>query len=293
MMQVASSVAASASSSRLGGPAPAPAFASASAAAPMAALAAAASPAAGSNNNHAVVQLKDFDVSQINFEPVTKNARNGKSVRITYGPSKVPIRIQLPELFIPFEMKQMPDDIHPGEFTYNFEAALNGYDEEDKADKVNLVRELYLKLKAFDKLVFDTCVARSPEWLGEAKKPEVVEEFHKRVLRHNNPKFSPLVRVKAMRLNANGDMPRVFDKANNNAPIDITTLSKGTRAKLIVTIPSVWLVNKNFGVSIKLFQACVTSRPMVNWQDYAFNDEEDAGTGAGGACRMDDDSNDF
>jgi hypothetical protein len=266
---------------------------SVAASAPMAA-AALGSPAAnyssGSiSNNSPIVQLKDFDVSLINFEPITKNKNNGKSVRITYGPSKAPIRVQLPELFIPFEMKQMPDDIHPGEFTYNFEAALNGYDEEGKDGKVNIVRELYLKLKAFDKLVFDTCVARSPEWLGEAKKPEVVEEFHKRVLRHNNPKFSPLMRVKAMRLNANGDMPKVFDRANNNAPIDITTLSKGTRAKLIVTIPSVWLVNKNFGVSIKLFQACVTSRPMVNWQDYAFNDDEDAG----GACRMEDDSNDF
>ena len=217
-----------------------------------------------------VILLKDFDINKVNFEAVTKNARNGKSVRITYDTTKQPLRIQLPEMFIPFEMKQHQDDMRPGEFTYNFEAALQGYDEEGSK-----MHELYTKLKQLDEKVLSTCVERSVEWLGEAKKPDVVEEFHRKLVRQNNPKYSPILKVKAMKLNANGDMPKVFDKTNNNMPLEITALTKGAKARLIVTIPSVWLVNKNFGVSVKLFQACVTSRPAVSSSDYAFKDEDE------------------
>lgn len=217
-----------------------------------------------------VILLKDFDPSKVQFEPATKNARNGKSVRITYGDTKQPLRIQLPELFIPFDMKQMPDDARPGEFTYSFETALQGFDEEG-----NKAKDLYDKMSQIDHLVLNTCVERSAEWLGETKNREVVEEFYRKLIRPHNPKFSPLLRIKAMRLNASGDMPKVFDKSNNNSLLDVSALTKGVRVKLIVTIPSVWLVNKNFGVSIKLFQACVTGKPSASISDYAFQDDDE------------------
>lgn len=238
------------------------------------ATASAASPAVSASAQNAsgnsVILMKDFDISQVNFEQVTRNAKNGKSVRITYGPKKQPLRIQLPDMAIPFEIKQMSDDLHPGSYTYTFEVALNGYDEAGSK-----VKMMYDKLRQLDELIINTCVEKSAEWLGESKRKEVVEEFHKKLLRQNNPKYSPLLRVKAARMNNNGDMPKVFDKTSSNTLLAVESLTKGARAQLIVTIPTVWLINKNFGASVKLYQACITSRPMANNDDYAFCDDEE------------------
>lgn len=237
-------------------------------ASPVATSASASSQSNATNNS--VILMKDFDISKVNFEQVTRNAKNGKSVRITYGPKKQPLRIQLPDMAIPFEIKQMPDDLHPGNFTYTFEVALNGYDEAGSK-----VKMMYDKLRELDELIINTCVEKSAEWLGETKRKEVVEEFHRKLLRQNNPKYSPLLRVKAARMNNNGDMPKVFDKTSNNTLLTVESLTKGARAQLIVTIPTVWLINKNFGASVKLYQACVTSRPLANNDDYAFCDDEE------------------
>lgn len=228
-----------------------------------------------------VMLIKDFDISQVNFEAINRNARNGKSIRLSYGPSKQPIRLQLPEIFIPFEIKQMPDDMRPGEYSYTFEAALQGYDEEG-----NKMQDLYKKLSELDNKILDICEERSLEWFGEKKKREVIKEFHRNLVRQNNPKYSPLVRIKAARLNAAGELPKVFEKSGSGQSLPLTALTKGARVKLIVTIPSVWMVNKNFGVSLKLYQACVTERPAsLNNDDYAFKDDDDddadAGNGTG------------
>ena len=219
----------------------------------------------------AVMLIKDFDVSQVNFEAMNRNARNGKSIRLTYGPNKAPIRLQLPEIFIPFEIKTMADDLHPGEFTYTFEAALQGYD-----DAGSKVQELFKKLSDLDERILSVCEERSVEFFGENKKREVVQEFYRKLVRQNNPKYSPNVRVKVARINAAGEMPKVFDKAGPGQNLPITALTKGARAKLIVNLPSVWMVNKNFGVSLKLYQACVTDRPAsLSNDDFAFKDEDD------------------
>lgn len=223
------------------------------------------------SSSNPIMLLKDFEVNQVNFEAINRNARNGKSIRLTYGPNKQPIRLQLPDIFIPFDIKQMPDDMRPGEFTYTFEAALQGYDEEG-----NKVRELYNKLMDLDSRILDICEERSLEWFGEKKRREVIQEFHRKLVRQNNPKFSPVVRVKIARINAAGEMPKVFEKSGTGQSLPVTVLTKGARAKLIVTIPSVWMVNKNFGVSLKLYQGCVIERPAtMNNDDYAFKDDDD------------------
>lgn len=223
------------------------------------------------SQSSSILLLKDFDINLVNFEAINRNQRNGKSIRLTYGPDKQPIRLQLPEVFIPFDIKQMPDDLHPGEFTYSFEAAMNGYDEEG-----NKVREMFKKLTDLDTKVLDVCEDRSAEWFGEKKRREVIEEFHRKLVRQSNPKYSPVTRVKVARINAAGEMPKIFDKSGPGSSLPIVALSKGARVKLIVTIPSVWMVNKNFGVSLKLYQACVTERPSsISNDDFAFKDDEE------------------
>lgn len=218
-------------------------------------------------NINATVLYKDFDVNLINFEPVSKNKMGGKMVRVTYGPTKQPIRIQSPNIYMPFGVSTYTDE-KTGETSHSIDAAFRGYQEDVK------VKKFYDLMNAIDEKIVKTCVERSTEWLGKAMSIEVVREFFRPLVRPpKDEKYSPLLKIKVAPLNRSGQMPKVFDVADVSEPRDLSFILKGSVAAVILTIPMVWFVNKTFGVSAKLFQAAVVSRPVVT-ESFAFTPED-------------------
>lgn len=218
-------------------------------------------------NTNATVLYKDFDVNLINFEPVSKNKMGGKMVRVTYGPNKQPIRIQSPNIYMPFGVSTYTDE-KTGETSHSIDAAFRGYQEDAK------VKKFYDLMNAIDDKIVKTCVERSAEWLGKAMSAEVVREFFRPLVRPpKDEKYSPLLKIKIGPLNRSGQMPKVFDLADVSEPKDLSFILKGSVAAVILTIPMVWFVNKTFGVSAKLFQAAVASRPVVT-ESFAFAPED-------------------
>lgn len=214
------------------------------------------------------ILFRDFDASQINFEPVSKNKLGGKMVRMTYGPEKTPLWLQTPEMYIPFDVSHHNED-GQSNVNFTFEVALQGYNEEGSKMKT-----FFDKITQLDEHVVNTCVERSVEWIGDKKGQEVVQEFYRKLLRHKNPKYSPIMKVKVAQLKSDGTLPTLFDSANSNATLDILSLSKGVRGKFILAFQSVWFVNKTFGVTAKLIQASVTQRPQTALNNYAFVDDD-------------------
>lgn len=222
------------------------------------------------NNNMAInatILYKDFDPSLINFEPVSKNKMGGKMVRITYGPTKQPIRIQTPELYLPFGVSVYTDE-KSGEVSQSIDAAFRGYKEDTR------VKKFYDTMNAIDEKIVKACAERSSEWLGKPMSMDVIREFFRPLVKPpREEKYSPLLKIKVASLNRNGQLPKVFDIEDVQEPKDMGYIMKGTVAKLIVTIPMVWFVNKTFGVSARLFQAAVVSRPVVT-ENFAFAAED-------------------
>jgi hypothetical protein len=223
-------------------------------------------------NNSQVIMYKDFDASLINFDVVSKNKMGGKMVRVTYGPNKQPVRIQSPDLYLPFGVGTYTDE-KTGEVVYSIDAALKGYQDNPK------VKAFHDVLLDIDKRILDTCVESSPDWLGKPMSKEVVQEFFRPLVKPpRDEKYSPLFKIKISPVNKSGGLPKVFDMKDPGNPKDMDFVIKGSTARFIVTIPSVWFVNKTFGVSARLFQAAVTSRPIQN-ENFAFareDDDEDA-----------------
>lgn len=218
-------------------------------------------------NNNNVILYKDFDPSLLNFEPVTKNKMGGKMVRITYGPSKQQVRIQTPELYLPFGVGTYTDE-KTGEVSQSLDVAFRGYQDNEK------VAKFYNVMQAFDHKVIDTCVERSVEWMGKTMSSEVIREFFRPMVKPpKDEKYSPLMKIKITTLNQSGQMPKIFDLNNQGQTRDLSYVLKGTVAKFIITIPTVWFVNKNFGVSSRLFQAAIVSRPIPN-DNFAFTAED-------------------
>jgi hypothetical protein len=217
------------------------------------------------NMDSNVIMYKDFDASLINFDVASKNKMGGKMVRVTYGPNKQPLRIQSPDLYLPFGVGAYADE-KTGEVVYSIDAALKGYQDNPK------VKAFHEMLTAIDDRIVGTCVERSPEWLGKPMGREVVQEFFRPLVKPpRDEKYSPLFKIK---ITNTGAPPRVFDMKDPGNPKDLDFVIKGSTARFIVTIPSVWFVNKTFGVSARLFQAAVTSRPIQN-ENFAFAEEED------------------
>lgn len=217
----------------------------------------------------AVIMYKDFDASLLNFEPVAKNKMGGKMVKITYGPNKQPVRIQTPDLYLPFGVGTYTDD-KTGEVVYSIDSAIKGIEENPKIKKFSEV------LKAVDDAILKACAEKSVEWLGKTMSMEVIKEFFRPLVKPpKDPKYSPLFKIKIPQ----GSQPKVFDMSSPEIPRDLDYISRGSTARFIVTIPSVWFVNKTFGVSARLFQAAITNRPAQN-DNFAFVDEDGDGPAA-------------
>lgn len=230
--------------------------------------------------NSAVILYKDFDASLINFEPVSKNKMGGKMVRLTYGPNKQPIKIQSPELYLPFGVGTYTDE-KTGEVTHSIDAALKGMEENPR------VKMFHEKMEALDESILNACVEKSQEWLGKSMNREVIKEFFRPLIKPpKDPKYSPLFKIKVIPLNKSRQMPKVYDVANVSDSKELSYIVKGTSAKFIISINSVWFVNRTFGVSARLFQAAITQRPVMN-ESFAFEAEEDEDYG--GAIDFQDD----
>lgn len=215
-----------------------------------------------------IILYKDFDPELMNFDSVSKNKMGGKMVRITYGPNKQPIKIQTPELYLPFGVGTYTDE-KTGECTQSMDVAFRGYEEDAK------VKAFYNVMQDIDRKLVTTCVERSSEWLGKSMSTEVIREFFRPLVKPpKDEKYSPLMRIKVVPLNRSGQTPKIFDVHDVRDAKDLAYMVKGTVAKFIITIPFVWFVNKTFGGSNRLFQAAVVSRPIVN-ESFAFALEED------------------
>lgn len=220
-----------------------------------------------SNNN--VILYKDFDPKLLNFDAASKNKMGGKSVRISYGPNKQPVRIQTPALYLPFGVSKYTDE-KTGETTQSIDASFRGLDTDPK------MQTFYNIVKAIDEQVMTTCVERSTEWLGKPMSLDVIKEFFRPLVKPpKDEKYSPLMKIKVVALPGGGQMPKIFDARDTSTPVDgnLDYFCKGSVAKFIVTIPSVWFVNKTFGVSARLFQSVVMSRPVSN-ESFAFAQED-------------------
>jgi hypothetical protein len=187
-----------------------------------------------------------------------------------------PFRLQTDEMLVPFEVKSYNDD--GGASNMAMACALNGMDINPRMQRFAEI------LKEIDDKVLATVAMTSLDLMGKQMSLEVLREFFRPILKPpTDPKYSPLVKVKIAPLSqATGQMPQVFNA--NRTKVDLQSLSKGCRVKLIVTMPYVYVVSKNFGATVKLFQACITkaSDRALNPDEYVFRDDGD-GQGSGEA----------
>lgn len=233
-----------------------------------------------------IITPKTFNADLIKFHDIVKSKKNGgKIMAISYNGNK--LRLQSEEMTVPFGINSFQDESTKS-VTSSLVCSLDNCENSEKMKRFLDV------LEAFDKKLLEKVAESSSEIMGKEMSLEVLREFFRPVVKPpSDPKYSPLLKVKIAPLSGNsGEMPRVFNF--DKTKTDIDHITKGCSVKLIIEIPYAYFVNKNFGASVKLFQACITkaSNKVLDPDSYVFFDDDEE-TGDNGTPGMEFDEDDF
>ena len=207
-----------------------------------------------------------FDPRSIRFSALEKNKMGGKVVYCSPPDNpKARIAVQFPALNIPFGAEPYVDATGETQ-SYSMNVSFRGDDTDPK------IADLLAKMRVLDDVLLDTAVERSKEWFGKVMSRELVSEFFRRLVKDpKDPKYAPVMKMK---IPLSGGEPTTQFYDETRAPCTVDNMSKGATVRCIAELSSVWFVNKTFGVTWRLVQCAVASRPR-RLEGYSFQDDED------------------
>lgn len=212
--------------------------------------------------NAQITLHSSFDPSSVKFSPISKTSKGGKIVYLNF-PNAQKITVQTPIMSSPFGVSTY-DDASDGKRSYSLDASFKGYD-------TNAKLELFLhKCRGFDERLVETAAENSRAWFGNEMSADMTSVLFRRSIRDaNDPKYAPTLRLKIT------PSTEYYDENHNRVGMEYIT--KGTSFRAIVELSSVFFVNKQFGVTWRIVQLAVTSRPD-RLTGFAFqgDDETDA-----------------
>lgn len=211
-----------------------------------------------------------FNPAELQFGALEKNKKGGKMVGLSAaGPdTRRRVVIQTPVVAVPFGVTPYQEATTGEIQSYSIDISFRNADSDPR------IADFLARMRALDDVMLDTAVKHSKEWFGKAMSKDVVKEFIRKMVKESaNGQYPPVMKVKVPTV---GGQPTSQFYDENRQPVGIDYITKGSTVKMILELSPVWFVNKNFGVTWRLVQAAVVSRPR-RLDTYAFADDgEDA-----------------
>lgn len=220
-----------------------------------------------------VCLYSSFDAAALQFGPVDKNKKGGKVVPLGVpgaDGSKKRIVIQTPVVAVPFGVTPYQEATTGEIQSYSIDISFRNLDTDPR------IADFLERMKRLDDVLLEAAVKNSKEWFGKSMSKDVIKEFiRKMVKEHATGQYPPVMKVKVPVINGE---PTSHFYDENRQPVPIDFITKGSTLKMILELTPMWFVNKNFGVTWKLLQAAVVSRPR-RLDSYAFCDDGDLEAG--------------
>ena len=208
-----------------------------------------------------------FEPANVSFGKTDVMRNGGKIVNLSY-PGARRIQLQTPTVSLPFGVNEPFKGGNGGDVqSYSVDLSFRGYDES------SAMAAFLAKMREIDAIVLKKACENSPEWFGKQTSAEVIQELYRPLVRDaKDPQYAPTMKVK---IPVVGGVPSASFFDEDRGPVQMDYLTKGTTAKFIIEVSSVWFVNKNFGVTWRLVQALVVSRPSSSTAPggFAFADD--------------------
>lgn len=209
-------------------------------------------------SNNQIMLHSAFKPTELKFSGVQKSAKGQKMIFIN-TPTGSKVKVQTPAMRSPFGLSTF-NDTQTGSSSTSLDISFNGAESNPKLEHfLKVCREL-------DEVVLDVAHKNSEELFGKKLSKEILSEFHRPVTRDpSDPKYAPTVRLKIT------PYSEIYDE--NQQRCDPESITKGSVVRAIFE-PSFWIVNKSFGVSLRVVQLAIIERP-AGLSGFAFADDED------------------
>lgn len=209
-----------------------------------------------------IILHSDINIGKhVGLSQVQRTPKGGKVVYINNpanGNSR--LRIQIPVMSATFGVSRYDDS--NGSSSYSLDLSFKGYDSNDK------LAAFLDTLKQFDDMIVDAAQKHAQEWFGRDMSEDLVREFYKPLVRDSSQgKYAPMIRLKLT------PYSEIFD-VDQNRVTDFEYITKGSTCRAIVDVSSIWFINKQFGVSLRVLQAAVVSKPATI-SGFAFQDDDE------------------
>jgi Family of unknown function (DUF5871) len=206
-----------------------------------------------------VTKFTDFSLDQMNFSEVYKNKLGGKAIYLT-GKNNQKLQLQLPAMRAPFGLSPYEDKATK-RVTYTIPLSLDD----------DSLKEFFT---ALDQKILEYMVNNSEEVLGKKMSLEVLTELYTPLTKYGkDPAYAPQLKLKVQQ-GRNGEfVPKAYDMKRN--PIPLTDIEKQDMIHTIVDINQIWVVDKKFGVSVRLEQVMKVPSNKLSECAFAVSDGED------------------
>jgi len=202
----------------------------------------------------AVTQFSEFSADNIKFSEVHKNTFGGKAVYLNNSDGRK-LMVQLPATRAPFGLSPF-EDAKTKQVTYTVPLSLD-------------TPELQETFKALDAKVLQYVAENSEALLGKRMSLEVLEALYTPIVRPSKGDYAPQMKLKVLTGRDGSFVPKAYDHERQPVPLD--SLDKGGVIQTIVNINQIWVVDKKFGVSIRLEQVMKTESSKI--PECAFDSE--------------------
>lgn len=217
-----------------------------------------------------IILANAFDPKTVTFSALEKNKKGGKVIFIGIPDAngqRQRITLQTPPLALPFGVSPYTEASTGEVQSYSLDVSYRGADANPK------VAEFLAKMRELDDVLLDVAVENSKEWFGKKMSKEILSEFYRKLVKDSATpgQYPPVTKFK-VQLQDGMPTAKFFDEKRQQCGIEY--LSKGSTVRCIVELDRIWFVNKNFGVTWRVSQAAVATRPQ-RMDDFAFQADGD------------------
>ena len=240
-----------------------------------------------------IILANAFDPKTVTFSALEKNKKGGKVIFIGIPDAngqRQRITLQTPALALPFGVSPYTEASTGEVQSYSLDVSYRGADANPK------VAEFLARMRELDDVLLDVAVENSKEWFGKKMSKEILSEFYRKLVKDSATpgQYPPVTKFKVRacvrvaltlftkthedvvraQVQLQDGMPtaKFFDEKRQQCGIEY--LSKGSTVRCIVELDRIWFVNKNFGVTWRVSQAAVVTRPQ-RMDDFAFQADGD------------------
>lgn len=200
-----------------------------------------------------IVHHAQFEPASVRFATTPAKTNRGSKIVYVNFDNGQRVRLQTPIMSAPFGVSSY-DEPSTGNTSYSLDGSFRGHESNPP------LQAFLTKCRELDETLASEAAKHSKEWFGKTISLDAVRELTRKLVKDPaDPKYAPTIRLKIPTDAQGRPTCEVYDEKGNL--VDLNYIVKGSTFRAIVEASSVWFVAKQIGITLRVVQIGVMSRP--------------------------------